>query len=428
MKNHVEQNSFVEWVEWVEWSSSWESQSLQTEITQDLIRSWKGEEVLWSLVTDPETQEVVDKVMNSCIARIESPMMVIDSISSYVWWLVDAHPDLIWMLIFDLKINNLSCDNPEDCTPDEKVLLISLEETLRKKNNMGVDEFRFSFDQNFKKTSEDVTKNFIATQSGLRDPIKSFNTSFGLSENESKKFIKYLKHVEEQSLLNAPAQSWNAVWYLIAIVWTAVVTSLLWHTYNEIRYWNGKPEYKSGPVSLWEPEYLAKLIAASQSFEQTGESYNKQYEVDENDSYYYMKTLANAFQSKELIMKVSWELWVSFDLDQSRFEYNPATKMIEISLSKPTVWILDSDAEVLFKNGEVFESPKFNNDEIKLKKKLENDAIISAEETNDLLLKAQESTMDIFLNVFWPLLESFDKELVWIKVTIDGNERIKIKW
>ncbi len=406
-----------------------ESLKTQWEVVKDIIREWSWEKIISTIDMDPKTQWIVNKVMDSCINKIETSFNSIWSIQSFQQKIYEKNPELWNFLTIELWINNISCDNFHDCTPDEKMLLLTIEKTLAEDTfftrykreedwSFNIEIFKKKFSNASRSVNEEISDTFNETQSYFSDPKESFKISFWLTDDEADSFIKYLEEVKTNIDATKPQEA--GIGTVIAVVATAVVTSLLRMKYIDIKYWDWEKKIKTWLISLWDPETLASIITAKQGFEMVWDLDHSLYEENSDDWWFKRngKKVVNARQSKELQMTLYGELWVTFDLHWAKFNYNYDSKMIEIELPEPEAIMLYSDPIVNYKNWEVFEMEVFKNDEIELYKELENKALSDAKTRELLISKAHEWAMDIFLKVYWPVLENSWEELKWITVTM----------
>lgn len=123
-------------------------------------------------------------------------------------------------------------------------------------------------------------------------------------------------------------------------------------------------------------------------------------------------------------MSLDGKVAVEYDFEVKNgatFTYDPKTKMINVQLPYPTFKIREQKATVLARNSEWLEVSKFNNTEQNLLDELNGKALETVGTQQSLIDMSMRQTADIVNAIYSPVLKNFNKQIVGVNVTIQGQ-------
>lgn len=112
------------------------------------------------------------------------------------------------------------------------------------------------------------------------------------------------------------------------------------------------------------------------------------------------KDVINRAQSKTVQMQLTGKLALQYDLQKfCKMEIDHSTGTLHLTLPKPNLIVLESQAMVLNKSNEWIQLKEFDNAEMELQEKLKKDAINDAMNQRGFLEQAQEQTKAQLFNL-----------------------------
>ena len=238
------------------------------------------------------------------------------------------------------------------------------------------------------KYTDKINKNFRNINiSNFLQVEKTLKEDFKLTPNEAWKVKEYLETIKKHPEFlwdMVIMESWMPWWYIIvAVLWIALWA--LWMHYID-NIWKINPETTK---DIWEtvieePEAILYLLTQKFKFSTSGSIKKKMFtESDDPDSLIeiwknFLKRWINLFETKELTMEMVGDLALKYDLDGSSLSVNHSTGEVILKIKKPDIVVIDSNAEVINSNGEVFELQAFRNAEMELENSLKQKAIKEA--------------------------------------------------
>jgi len=377
---------------------AWEtySQSLEKKETPEILGlKWLKESIQWdfhefeNLSKDKDVQNSLEKVFNKCTSQaFEKEWKNFEKIdvSQTLKGILDKNPKLRFYITWTLKLPLWQKDFSK-MSSEQKFNFMALYNTF--------------FDRNFLETKlqpknpidrcdlllraqqDKVNSNFKWKNISNRLMIeKTLTEDFGLTRNESSKFVKYLaiikKHPEYIGIMKVQECGiWKFWWWMI--VWAiAAILAGFW-IQHIVNMW--KPETISTvgwPVNIQNPQDVLKFFSKEFDVSHSGSDKIKMFENDENDGMIksVVKDVINRAESRSITMNISWKAALQFDLDKwcaiQILDNDGDGKdwVARILLPDPDVIIIDSNAEVLDSDLEWFHLSKFDQTQENLRNRL----------------------------------------------------------
>lgn len=407
----------------------------------------KTSERLDKMANDPDIKNATAKISAKCLESnamnklLTSTEMLKDKkVSDYIHEVLRVNPELRLFISANLWVDKLMDKKYNQLTPDEKIKLLALHDTLQNKVYQAFEPYRDDqgkIDMNkFKKAYGDHMKGMIkslstdfklAQLSNLGDIKKTLKEEYKLTEKESTKFIVYLEELKKQPKSSNVKEAGS--WYFIVAGVSLILGIVLWvigaNYYFDFTH-PAPPEtvIQTGRVTISWPKEIARLGTVEADFKTAGVVKKEQRKVKDTDGWLKQqaKKLWNAAQSQEIIMELNGKFMVQFDLDNSTFEYDYGTKKIYAHLKKPKIAITEANPKIIKKNSEIFEIKAFDNTQMELLDSLKKDVVVKASEQSMLYVKAKESAEKILNAIYGDAFRITKTPFNWVEVITDVIE------
>jgi len=416
----------------------WELESNM--IRENFYSSIEWNTMLREIEVNDKVKEILEKIVWKCLESknilygIDQESLNGKSLEDHFDEISEKHPELRWLLNFDLQLWDIICLNYEDCKPSDKIKLVALMSALDENKvfanshinedwSYNSDKIKERYKNEIYWINEDISsifklnqyKNFWFVERTLRE-------EYWLSEEEITTFKTYLDEVQAYIDSTKPQEAW--MWHAFAFLAWMLVMALWVMVYDKVMNPDWMKEIELNEIELTWLHSLWKLVPAVAEFSQTWEAEEKLYDETTDDWWFKQnaKKIANSLQSKKIIMNLRWKVWAEFDISESswaRFVYDPRDKMMRVFLNEPTFIIRESNPEILYSNDAVFEMSRFNDTEMDLLKDLEQWAVENDSITKPLAHKANQEVAELLYKMYWPLIGHFNHELIWVEVIIE---------
>ena len=430
--------------------------------------SYENEEVFWDIKNELEkTKDQVkfenlskDSLLKSWLEKVfyrwiddeirsfeKSHEGVFNNVDKYTADIIKDHPDLaffvIWELNLPIRTEKGWAKRFVDLSLKQKLNFMALagvvwEYTWDWFKNAATSDIMDKYQKRMNKFVEKGTQDLNTEMYEHKNIVwltnlkKILKQRYWLTDEECKMVEKYIKTIEEHPEYvwmereNNTINAWRGrlVWMAIGVVLWA------YWMYRFDRRWRISPETIN---TVWEtvieePEAILQLLTEKWSFTTSG-SIKKQLFTESKDPNSIIESWKNLikrginlFETKELMMKMHWDLGLKYDLIWSSLIVNHETWEVILRVKKPEVVIIDSRAEVTNSNAEVFEMEAFRNAEMELESNLKKQAIDKVKDNPLFYDLAREQTEKDLKELFVEL------QPYWVEVknvTIEYIETIE---
>ncbi len=382
----------------------------------------------------PEVAKLIDKVLARCLDNhrgLQKPLLG-KQLEQWQKEIFQKNPELRWFVTFEMKLNNFSCDGYDHATPSEKIKLLALHGAMHDLLPLtpGLKTKSWAFDiaklgKRYKHKLEEITVDVSSTfqfdqlvKAG--QTLKTLQETYGMTTKEATMFKQYLDKVGKENALTQPDQA-SEYSFLIALfagiafkIGATIIRDIVSNS-------KGMAETNMWEINLGDPALLAKLVTAEKLFSIKGARTETLYDTDLTR---VAKDLINKTQSMTVTMSLDDKVAVEYDFginNGATFTYDPTTKLINVQLPYPTFKIREQKATVLARNSERLELSKFNNTEQKVLDELNIKDLEKAGKQQSLIDMSAEQTAKIANAMYSPILKNFNKQVVGIQVTIQGQ-------
>ena len=347
-----------------------------------------------SLSKNPTLKKWLEKLYNkSCSTAFSEEWKQFETLN--IWWtiqeILNKYPDLVIYVSWDLWLS-LKEKNFSKLSTQQKFNFTSLYQAVNwnglfdKKEASSSDIFN-RVKRNIAANTEKINDKFkYKNLSNFLQLEKTLKEDFWLTVDESKKVKEYLELIKKH-----PEFVWDMkiieagnAWGYIVVAILALALWALWMHYID-NLWKIDPETTKNvwDVVIEEPEAILWLLTQKFGFSVDGSIEKKLFtESEENTLIEWWKNLIkrgiNLFETKELTLEMVGDLALKYDLEWSSLTVNHTTWECVLKVRKPEIIIIDSRAEIINSNAEVFEMQAFRNAEMELEDNLKKKAIEEA--------------------------------------------------
>ena len=257
---------------------------------------------------------------------------------------------------------------------------------------------------------------------------KTLKTDFWLTDTESKKVVEYIKMVNSHPSYIWMPEYTKAWWWKWIIFFLWLVLWAVW-MYWVMNIWKPNPDknYVTWKTEIGNPEDILRILTQKAPFKTSGKSEMSFYTKEDDDNLLVSvgKDVVNFFETKELNMEMSWELWLQYDMHKnSKMTIDHATGEVIIEVGEPDVVILNYEAHIRKKRNEIIPHDAFNDEELKLEKQLQEQAIDELKSDRTKMESMERATERELLQLFQSL-KPYNVDIKSVKIVhpIKRNDR-----